>query len=364
MGPHGVLVGATGSGQERAAALAGGRAGRHARARAARLRARRLQGRRRVRRPVAAAARRRPDHQPAARPVACRPHARGPDRRAGAAPDDAARGRQPRRHRLLPGAPRGRSVDAADARPAGDRRRVRRAARRAAGVHRPLRRARARRPVARHPPAAVVAAARRGPPAWPGEPPALPPVPADVLGGGVQARAGDAGRLPAALDAGARLSEGRHREVRAVPRRAGLRPSPGAGGDPRGAGAAGARLRAACRDGAPSGGGRSRSRGRPARTSCRCWSTAWPATVPRCTRCGWRRCRPRRPSTQCWTTRRGGTAASAPKGCAPSSAGSTARQSSARSRSRSTSGAPAATWRWSGRRARARARCCARSRPP
>ena len=142
MGPHGVLVGATGSGKsELLRSLVAGLAA-TPRARAARLRARRLQGRRRVRRPLAAAARGRPDHQPAARPVARRPHARRADRRAGAAPDDAARGRQPRRHRLLPGAARGRSVDAADARPAGDRRRVRRAAGRAAGVHRPVRRVR------------------------------------------------------------------------------------------------------------------------------------------------------------------------------------------------------------------------------
>ena len=92
-------------GQERAPALAGGRARRHPRPRAARVRARRLQGRRRVRRPRPAPARGRPDHQPAARPVAGGPHARRPDRRAGAPPDDAARGRQPRRHRRLPGAP-------------------------------------------------------------------------------------------------------------------------------------------------------------------------------------------------------------------------------------------------------------------
>ena len=61
-------------------------------------------------------------------------------------------------------------------------------------------------------------------------------------------------------------------------------------------------------------------------------------------------------------SRRGGTAASAPKGCAPSSAGSTARPSSAPSRSRSISPAPAATWWWSARRGPARARCCARWR--
>ena len=106
MGPHGVLVGATGSGKsELLRSLVAGLAA-TPRARAARVRARRLQGRRRVRRPRAAPARRRPDHQPAARPVARRPHARRADRRAGAPPDDAARGRQPRRHRRLPGAAR------------------------------------------------------------------------------------------------------------------------------------------------------------------------------------------------------------------------------------------------------------------
>ena len=214
----------------------------------------------------------RPDHEPAARPVAGRPHARSADRRAGAAPDDAARGRQPRRHRRLPGTPRRRPVDATDAGPAGDRRRVRRAARRAARVHRPVRRPGARGTLAGHPPAAFLAATRRRPPTGPGEPPAVPPVPANVLVDRVQARARHSGRLPAAVAAGAGLPEGRHGDVRAVPCRVGFRRARTRLRSGRRA-RDGARVRG--RRAAARGGRRARSSCRPpARTSCRCWSSS------------------------------------------------------------------------------------------
>ncbi len=128
------------------------------------------------------------------------------------------------------------------------------------GVHRPVRRPRARRPLARHPPAAVLPAARRGPPARPREPPALPPLPAHLLGDGVQARARHAGRLPAAVAARPRLPQGGHGEVRAVPGGPGLgRPRRGRPGGRCAGGRAGVRPGGAARGGRggrrPRGGG-------------------------------------------------------------------------------------------------------------
>ena len=219
----------------------------------------------------------------------------------------------------------------------------------------------ARGPLAGHPPAAVLAAARRGPPARPGEPPALPAVPAHVLGHRVQARARHAGRLPAAVDARPRLPEGRHREVRPVPRRAGLRPAPRRDGH-RGGARAGARVRVAARDGAPAGGGRARALADGAERAAGARRPADRRPAARAPGVGGAAAGGRAARRRARRARRGGTAASAPRGCARWSAGSTARPSSAPSRSRSISPAPAATWWWSARRAPARARSCARWR--
>ena len=90
MGPHGLVIGATGSGQVGAPAHPGARAGADALARAAEPRAGRLQGRRDVRRPVRAAARVRADHQPRPGAHARRPHAGRALRRAGTSPGAAA----------------------------------------------------------------------------------------------------------------------------------------------------------------------------------------------------------------------------------------------------------------------------------
>ena len=98
------------------------------------------------------------------------------------------------------------------------------------GVHRPLRRARPRRAQPGHPPATGLPAAGRGPPARPGEPPALPHLPAHLLGRRVEDDHRDARRLPAAIAARAGLSEGRHEHLPPVPGRAGLDPPPGARG--------------------------------------------------------------------------------------------------------------------------------------
>ena len=104
MGPHGVLVGATGSGKsELLRSLVAGLAATHGPQQLAFVLVDYKGG-------AAFADLARLPHVAgmitnlSARPVAGRPHARRADRRAGAPPDDAARGRQRRRHRRLPGA--------------------------------------------------------------------------------------------------------------------------------------------------------------------------------------------------------------------------------------------------------------------
>ena len=76
-----------------------------------------------------------------------------------------------------------------------------------AGVHRPLRRDRPARPLARAAPAARLAAARGGPAPRPGVAPVLPGRAAHVLGTGVARGARRTGRLRAAADPGAGLPQ-------------------------------------------------------------------------------------------------------------------------------------------------------------
>ena len=114
----------------------------------------------------------------------------------------AARGRQLRRRRRVrrrPAAAGARAAAAAGA--AGGRRRVLRAARPAPGVHRPVRHDRPARPLARAAPAAGLPAAGRGPAARAGVAPVLPDRAAHVLRRGVAGRARRARRVPAAARA-------------------------------------------------------------------------------------------------------------------------------------------------------------------
>ena len=94
----------------------------------------------------------------------------------------------------------------AAAQPAHRLRRVQRAAVRQAGVHRPVRHDRPARPLARHPPAARLAAARGGPAARPGQPPVVPDRPAHLLGRRVAQRDRRPRRLRAARRPGSRAT--------------------------------------------------------------------------------------------------------------------------------------------------------------
>ena len=109
--------------------------------------------------------------------------------------------------------------------PARDRRRVRRTAREPARVHRAVRGDRTRRPEPRHAPAALEPAARGGPAARARGPPPLPHLSADLLGAGVEDGARHTGRVPAAAVSRGRLPECRHRHLPAIQDRAGDDPA-------------------------------------------------------------------------------------------------------------------------------------------
>ena len=209
MGPHGLVIGATGSGKsEFLRTLVLGLVD-DALLRAAQPRARRLQGRRDLRRHGRHAARLGRDHQPRQRAHPRRPHAGRPVRRDDPAPGAAARRRQLRVGPRLREGSRQRRAARADAVAVHRRRRVLRDALGQAGVHRPLRRHRPPRPLARPAPAARLAAARGGPAARPGVPPVLPRRPAHLLGRRVAGRARRARRLRAARRPGPRLPQAR-----------------------------------------------------------------------------------------------------------------------------------------------------------
>ncbi len=105
-------------------------------------------------------------------------------------------------------------------------RRVLRAAHRQAGLHRPVRPDRTGRPVARRPPAARLAAAGGGPAARPGHPPVVPDRPADLLRAGVADGARRARRVRVAPQPRPRVPEIRHRAAGAVQGGVRLRPVP------------------------------------------------------------------------------------------------------------------------------------------
>ena len=94
MGPHGLIIGATGSGKSELLRTIVAVAGDHPLVRGAQLRPGRLQGRRHVRLAGRAAAHQRGDHQPRRRAAAGRPDAGRARRRDGPPPGAAAGGRQ------------------------------------------------------------------------------------------------------------------------------------------------------------------------------------------------------------------------------------------------------------------------------
>ena len=162
MGPHGLVIGATGSGKSELLRTHGARLRRHPLLGDAQPRPRRLQGWRDVRRPGRAAAHRRGDHQPPGRPHPRRPHEGRDRRRAEPAAGGAARRRQLRvGPRLREGARRAAPTLRAAAEPLDHLRRVQRAALGEAGLHRPVPRDRPAWPVARGPPAALRRSASR-----------------------------------------------------------------------------------------------------------------------------------------------------------------------------------------------------------
>ncbi len=132
MGPHGLLVGATGSGKSellRTLVLA---LAVDAQLGDPQLRPGRLQGRRDLRHARPAAAHQRGDHQPGGRAAAGRPDARRDQRRADPPAGAAAQGRQLRLAARLRAGPRRRRPAGAAAQPADHLRRVQRAAHRQA----------------------------------------------------------------------------------------------------------------------------------------------------------------------------------------------------------------------------------------
>ena len=216
MGPHGLVIGATGSGKSEFLRTLVLGSGADPLARAAQHGAGRLQGWRDVRGHVRHAARLGRDHQPRPGADPRRPHAGRAVRRDGAPPGAPARGRQLRvdpRLREGPGRRRG-------ARPAAVAvhrgRRVLRDALGEAGVHRPLRRDRPPRPFPRPAPPARLAAARGGPAARPRVPPVLPGRPAHVQRRRVAVGARRPRRLRAAADPRPRLPQARPVDPAAV----------------------------------------------------------------------------------------------------------------------------------------------------
>ena len=205
MGPHGLLIGATGSGKsELLRTLVLGLAATHSSeqlnfvlvdfkggATFASLRP--------------AAAHRRGDHQPGRRAAAGRPDGGRHQRRADPPPGAAAPGRQLRQPARLRAGPGGRRAARPAAVAAADLRRVLRAALGQARLHRPVRADRPAGPVARRAPAAGQPAAGGGAAARAGHPPVVPDRAAHLLGAGVPDGARGAGRARAAPLPRARL---------------------------------------------------------------------------------------------------------------------------------------------------------------
>ncbi len=226
MGPHGLLIGATGSGKsELLRTLVLALAATHS-SETLNFVLVDFKGGATLRPARPAAAHRRRHHQPGRRAHPGRPHARRDPRRADAPAGAAAPRRQLRLTARLRAGPGRRRGARAAAQPADHLRRVLRAADRQARLHRPVRADRPGRPVARRAPAAGLAAARGGPAARPGHAPVLPDRPADVLRDGVARGARRARRLRAAPLARARLPQVRHRAADPVQGRLRLRALP------------------------------------------------------------------------------------------------------------------------------------------
>ena len=134
----------------------------------------------------------------------------------GAPAGAAARGRQLRLGARLRARPRAGRAAGADAVAVRRRRRVQRAAVGQAGLHRPVRHDRPARPLARRAPAAGLAAPGGGQAARAGHPPVLPDRAAHVLRRREPRRARRARRLRAAQRAGQRLPQGGDRGAGAV----------------------------------------------------------------------------------------------------------------------------------------------------
>ena len=147
-------------------------------------------------------------HQPRGRADPRRPHEGRDPGRDGAPPGGAARGGQLRLAARLRAGPRAGRAARADAVAVHRRRRVQRAAVGQARLHRAVRDDRPARPLARRAPAAGLAAPGGGPAARPGHPPVLPDRPAHVLGDGEPRRARRARRLRAARRTRQRLPQG------------------------------------------------------------------------------------------------------------------------------------------------------------
>ena len=201
MGPHGLVDRRDGLGQVRAPPHPRARPGADPLPRGAEPGAGRLQGRRDVRRDVGPAPRLGRDHQPRRRPHPGRPHAGRAVRRAGAPPGGAACRRRPRLGPRLRAGARCRRRPRAPAGTVRRGRRVLRAARGQARAHRPVRRDRPARSLARAAPAAGLAAARGGAAAGSRVAPVLPDRAAHVLRAGVADGARRPGCLRAAADA-------------------------------------------------------------------------------------------------------------------------------------------------------------------
>ncbi len=163
-------------------------------------------------------------HQPGRRGAPGRPDAGCARRRDEPQAGTAQGGGQPRECRRLRTRPRRKAAPAAAARAVHRRRRVLRTAQPAPRLRRVVRRDRTAGPLAGHASAAGQPAARRGPAARAGDPSVLPDLPEDVLGQRVPGGARRPRRLPPAQRAGRGVPEDRIRRADAIPDRLRLGP--------------------------------------------------------------------------------------------------------------------------------------------
>ena len=227
-------------------------------------------------------------------------------------------------------------------------RRVQRAAVAEAGLHRHVRHDRPGRPVAGRAPAAGVATARGGAAARAGRAPVVPDRAADLLGRGEpHGHRGDR-RVRAAARAGTRLPPVRHRAAGAFPVGVRVRRAPAPGRPPRRDRAgragrdAGLDRRRTCAAAGDRGAETPRSRTTSATACSTSWSGGWRARARRRIRCGCRRWTTRRPWTRCWPAAERGTSTGRALRRWPASW--TGRSTSAATRSSSTCPRAPGTW--------------------